>query len=303
MKDTDLNNVMEQLLKMIRRVIGEQIEVEFVPYPSLGNVCGDCGQLEQVFVNLCVNARDAMPNGGRLTIVLKNVTLNGAFCEAHPWAQLGRYAQINLSDTGSGMDKKTLTRIFEPFFTTKQMNKGTGLGLAVVHGIIQQHEGFVHVQSDPGHGTTFSIYLPIVERRSSAANTGGTAVKAKPGFGTVLLVEDEPGVLELANTVLQQANYRVLTATNGVEAVQVFQDHAVEIDLVLMDVMMPKLNGPEAYARMVAIRPGVPVLYCSGYSADMLQSNFAPGAELQIIHKPYHPDYLLERMASLLPQK
>jgi PAS domain S-box-containing protein len=303
MQDTDLKEVLSQLLKMIRRIIGEQIEIEFVSDSAPENVRADRGQLEQVFVNLCVNARDAMPGGGQLTIVLQAVTLNNVFCEKNPWARPGRYMRVDLADTGVGMDKEMLTHIFEPFFTTKDKSKGMGLGLAVVHGIIQQHDGFVNVQSAPDRGTTFSIYLPVVERQNDVPPAGRETFKERRGTGTILLVEDEPGVLELAKTILLKANYRVLTAINGLEAVQTFQNHLAEIDLVLMDMVMPRLNGPEAYAKMAVIKPGVPVLFCSGYSADKLQSGLGPGEEQQIVLKPYHAGQLLERISLLLSRK
>ena len=299
--DTDLNQVVTNLLKMIRRVIGEHLEINFVAAHELGNVRADRTQVEQVLLNLCMNARDAMPGGGRLTIELENVDIDSVFAEAHPWARPGRFVLLSTTDTGFGMDKKTQIRIFEPFFTTKQKHKGTGLGLAVVHGIVQQHGGFINVYSEPGKGTTFKVHFPIVERQAAVAVNKVTAPRVSQGFGTILLVEDEKGVRDLGFDILRKAGYNVLTAINGLEAVQVFESHKAEIRLVLMDIVMPVMNGPEAYARMAALGPGVPVLYCSGYSAESLDNGFDLKPDQPLIQKPYRPEQLLERVAELLP--
>lgn len=300
MRDTDLNQVTRRFLGMIRRVIGEQIEVDFIPGHQLGNIHADQSQLEQILLNLCVNARDAMPGGGKLVIALENISIDGAYCEVHLWARPGQYVLLRVSDTGCGMDQTTLGRIFDPFFTTKPVGKGTGLGLAVVYGIVQQHEGFVHVYSEPGRGTTFKVYLPISERRVETVGNQLPAVPAEPGQGTILLVEDDEAVRDLAHKILRQAGHRVLQAENGQEAVRCFEENADIIQLVVMDVVMPKMSGPEAYSRMAVIRPGTPVLFCSGYSADSLHPGFGiqPGAEL--IQKPYDPAVLRTRVAEQL---
>lgn len=299
-EDTDLNQVVSNLLKMIRRVIGEHLEINFIPGHELGNVRADRSQIEQVLLNLCMNARDAMPTGGRLTIELENVCIDSIFTEAHPWARPGRYVLLSTADTGFGMDKKTQSRVFEPFFSTKQKDKGTGLGLAVVHGIVQQHDGFIHVYSEPGRGTTFKVYFPIVARRAAVVGNKLAVPQTVLGSGTILLVEDEKGVRDLGFDILRKAGYKVLTATNGLEAVQVFENHMKEIRLVLMDIVMPVMNGPEACARMIALRPDIPVLYCSGYSSDSLDNGFDLQPDQPLIQKPYHPEQLLAQVAALL---
>lgn len=300
MRDTDLNQTTQRFLAMIRRVIGEHVEVDFIPGHQLGNVRADQGQLEQVLLNLCVNARDAMPGGGKLTLALENVSINGNYCEVHPWARAGQYVLLRVSDTGCGMDQTTLGRIFDPFFTTKAIGKGTGLGLAMVYGIVQQHEGFVHVYSEPGRGSTFKIYLPVSERRAEEVGPQLAPANQGPGGGTLLLVEDDAAVRDLAHKVLRQAGYRVFLAENGLEAVQRFEEHADQIQLVIMDVVMPKMGGPEASVRMSALRPDIPVIFCSGYSADSLEPGFSVRADAELIQKPYDPAVLLERIARRL---
>jgi CheY-like chemotaxis protein len=298
-EDVDLNQLVADLLKMLRRLIGEHINVDFVPGHQLGNVRANRSQLEQVLLNLCVNARDAMPQGGRLTIELENVFFNSGYCEAHPWARPGRYVLMSVTDTGEGMDSSTLARIFDPFFSTKPKEKGTGLGLSVVYGIVQQHDGLIHVYSEPGVGTAFKIYLPIVERSASQVGEKLTSIPAQ-GTGTILLVEDEDVVRKLATRMLERGGYRVLTATNGVEALEVFNRHADEISLLMLDAVMPNMGGRETYDRISAIRPGLPVLFCSGYSADVLQPGFALGPGVQLIQKPYSPDEIWRRVHELL---
>jgi PAS domain S-box-containing protein len=298
-EDIDLNQLVADLLKMLRRLIGEHINVDFIPGHHLGNVRANRSQLEQVLLNLCVNARDAMPQGGRLTIELENVFFNSGYCEAHPWARPGRYVLMSVTDTGEGMDSSTLARIFDPFFSTKPKEKGTGLGLSVVYGVVQQHDGLIHVYSEPGVGTAFKIYLPIVERSASQIGEKLTSIPAQ-GTGTILLVEDEAVVRQLATRMLERGGYRVLTATNGVEALEIFNRHAEEISLLMLDAVMPNMGGRETYERISAIRPGLPVLFCSGYSADVLQPGFALGPGVQLIQKPYSPDEIWRRVHELL---
>jgi len=298
-EDVDLNQLVSDLLKMLRRLIGEHINVDFIPGHHLGNVQANRSQLEQVLLNLCVNARDAMPQGGRLTIELENVFFNSGYCEAHPWARPGRYVLMSVTDTGEGMDSSTLARIFDPFFSTKPKEKGTGLGLSVVYGIVQQHDGLIHVYSEPAVGTAFKIYLPIVERSASVVGEKLTSIPAQ-GTGTILLVEDEAVVRQLTTRMLERGGYRVLTATNGVEALEVFNRHAEEISLLMLDAVMPNMGGRETYDRISAIRPGLPVLFCSGYSADVLQPGFALGPGVQLIQKPYSPDEIWRRVHELL---
>jgi PAS domain S-box-containing protein len=297
--DLDLNTFMLEMTNMIQRLIGEHIEVQFLPGQNLGNIRGDKNQLNQVLLNLCVNARDAMPKGGRLTIETTNILFDGDFLNQHPLAKPGPHVLLKVTDTGVGMDRETLSRIFEPFFTTKSIDKGTGLGLAVVYGIIQQHDGMIQVYSEPDLGTTFKIYFPTTE-------PGVTTTVAKSetgplmGTGTILLAEDEPAVRELARHVLTEAGYHVLVANNGEEACALFEQHGAGIDLLLFDVVMPRMGGREAYDRIRAQKPDVRVLFSSGYSGTALQSGGALLEGVELLEKPYAVRELLVRVQRLI---
>jgi signal transduction histidine kinase len=292
--DIDLNKAIADLLRMLHRVLGEQIKVDFIPGHDLGNVCADRGQIDQVLLNLCLNARDALAgaDSGRITIETENVLVNGTFRESHPWAKPGRYVLTTVTDNGAGMDRETVSRIFEPFFTTKGKDKGTGLGLAVVYGVIKQHDGMAHVYSEPGKGTTFKIYLPIVER--SASSVGPKHTPAHPrGTETVLLAEDESMVRELALRILKRSGYRVLVATNGVEACALAAEHADKLALLILDVVMPDLGGPAAYKKISAQRAGLPVIFCSGYAGSALDHDLLNARDVHVLAKPYGADELL----------
>lgn len=299
--DLDLNQVITDLLRMIRRVIGEQIAVDFIPGHDLGNVQADRSQIDQVLLNLCINSRDALPDGGRITIEAENVLVNGAFRDSHPWAKPGRYVLVTVSDNGIGMDRETASRVFEPFFTTKPKGKGTGLGLAVVYGVVKQHDGMVHVYSEPGKGTTFKIYLPILAR--SASSVGPKHTPATPrGTETILVAEDESMVRDLAQRILTRSGYRVIPAKDGAEACALFAMHASDIALAILDVVMPQLGGKETYARLATQRPGLPVIFCSGYAGSALDSEaLAPGARL--LAKPYGADELLATVRLALDRR
>jgi two-component system, cell cycle sensor histidine kinase and response regulator CckA len=299
----DLNEVVAQLLKMIRRLIGEHIEVEFLPGADLRPCRCDRAQVEQVLLNLCVNARDAMPNGGRIEIRSDNVVLDAAYRERHPWAVPGRYVALRVSDNGSGMDPDTLERVFEPFFTTKTKDKGTGLGLAVVYGVVKQHDGLIEVQSEPGKGTAFTIYLPAKECRAPGGSPPVRPGGSLKGSETILLAEDEPAVRQLAVRVLESAGYRVLAACNGEEAVRVFADQAATVDLALLDVVMPRMGGPEAYERMARLKPALPVILCSGYSGPAPEVGSDGAEQPSLLTKPYTPEELLRRIRDLFEER
>jgi len=297
--DCDLNELVQDHLKMVRRLIGEHIAISFVPGPGLGNVRVDRSQIEQVLLNLCLNARDAMPNGGRLVLELRNVQIDDAYRQAHPWARTGRYVLLIVSDTGIGMDTEVQAKIYEPFFTTKPLGQGTGLGLSVVHGIVQQHGGLIHADSVAGQGTSFQIFLPNVERSVSAAGQR-LASTVHSGKGTVLLAEDEPGVREIAIKLLERAGYEVIAAENGAIALDLFRRHADTLTLVVLDVVMPQMGGFEAYAAMRALRSEIPTIFSSGYSGSALSN----GGELPtggyFLHKPYNYEQLLNKIAEAL---
>ena len=287
----DLNTMTGEMLRMIRRIIPENIEITAEVASEPLHVRGDRGQIEQVLLNLCVNARDAMPNGGRLRIRLDAVDVGPAQAALHDATPPGRYARLQVEDNGTGMDPATLARIFEPFFSTKPKDRGTGLGLSVVYGIIRQHEGFVDVVSQPGKGTTFSIQFPLAAETEEPAPAPAPVAPAviQPGDGTVLLVEDEPPVRALATRVLKRAGYNVVTADDGVAACELFAQNPEAIDLVVMDMVMPKMGGREAFQRINALKPGIPVLFCTGYSSEGQDGTFDLPPGTSLLAKPYLP--------------
>ncbi len=292
--EVDLHELSVNMLKMIHRLIGPQIEVVFTAPPCLWAVQADRGQLEQVVLNLCLNARDAMPGGGRLQIELQDVQLDTV--QASEIADLapGRFVQLRVEDTGSGISLETQKRIFEPFFTTKPGGHGTGLGLSVVYGIVQQHEGAIVINSAPGRGTAFEVYLPALGKVASAVPTEVLRAPVR-GNETVLVVEDEAPVRNLTALVLQQSGYNVIEAVDGQNACEIFAERKDEIDLVLMDVMMPRMGGIEAWNRIQEMRP-VPILFCSGYTGG---PGYLPrGAPL--LPKPFKAEQLLMEIRKLL---
>ncbi len=298
-KDVDLNDVITDLMKMIRRLIGEHITLDVIAGHDLGNVRADPGQIEQILLNLSVNARDAMPDGGRITIETENVRVDDAFCQTHAWAEPGRYALLSVTDTGAGMDAATVDQVFEPFFTTKELGQGTGLGLSTVYGLVKQHQGMVHVYSELGKGTTVKVYLPLAER--SAASVGNKIEDAvRGGAETILLAEDDAMVRKLSSAILEQAGYTVLAAGDGEEALRVFDEHADEIGLALLDVIMPKLGGRAVFERIREARPGVRALFSSGYSMNAIHTSFVLDEGLQLIQKPHQRDDLLRRVREVL---
>ncbi len=299
--DIDLGELTEDLLKFIKRLIGEHITIERIISPKLGNIRGDKGQIEQVLMNLCLNARDAMPAGGILKVELNNLSFDEAFCITHPWARPGDFVQLIVSDTGVGMDKATADRIFDPFFTTKTKDKGTGLGLSVVYGIVQSHRGLIQVYSEPGLGTSMKTYWPVVPRQIAADPVARQPVSDGRSAGSVLLAEDEESVRGFAAKVLARAGYRVIEARDGQEAVELFKRHQAEIHVVVLDAVMPRLSGPEAKRLIRQMRSDVPVLFCSGYSMEALQEDNARACDLGLLAKPYGSDALLHRIKAALP--
>ncbi len=301
MEDVNLNDVIADLMKMIRRVIGEHITLDILSDHGLGTVRADRGQIEQILMNLCVNARDAMPDGGTITIKTENAHLNQAYCENHSWAEPGLFTLLSVTDTGCGMDEATVQQVFDPFFTTKELGQGTGLGLATVYGLAQQHQGMVHVQSEVAKGTTFKVYLPLVEG-PAAAVVHRIEGPVPRGTETILLAEDDEMVRELTEVFLERAGYTVLTAADGEEAWHLFEEHASEIDLALLDVMMPKLGGGAVFERIRAARPDVRVLFASGYSMDAIHTNFVLDKGFALIQKPCQRDDLLRKVRETLDE-
>ncbi|MHC4945496.1 MAG: PAS domain S-box protein [Planctomycetota bacterium] len=298
-EDLDLNLVIAEVMKMLRRLIGEHIELEIVPGHGLDLVNADSSQIEQVLMNLAVNARDAMTEGGTITIKTENIFVDSRSKERKQGIPEGNYVLMSVRDTGCGIAPTVLERIFEPFFTTKEVGRGTGLGLATVYGIVQQHNGFINVESEQGEGSVFNMYLPTVD--PNAARAAGETGGAPPGGNeTILLAEDEPTVRSLAVQILEKAGYRVLTAANGVEALKIFESHADEIDLAFLDVVMPKMTGRTVQNRIRSKKPDLPFLFTSGYSEEVIQGQLDPADTARLIQKPYNPDKLLRRIREVL---
>ena len=296
----DLNTVIAELSKMLPRLISEDIELVFVPDATLGRVKADPGQLEQIILNLAVNARDAMPHGGKLVIETKNFTMDEDIGQTHHPATPGQYVLLMVSDTGQGMDADTQSHIFEPFFTTKKQGKGTGLGLATVYGIVKQSGGFIWVYSEPGRGTTFKIYLPRVDDAVEAAQPSKNGVSAVRGTETLLLVEDEEAVRELLRGSLEQNGYTVLEAKNGAEALLVAEKYGGKIDLLITDIVMPKMGGRELVEQLVLQRPNLQVLYVSGYSEYITAPDSDRPWSGTFLQKPFSMNVLGQKVREVL---
>jgi two-component system, cell cycle sensor histidine kinase and response regulator CckA len=253
-------------------------------------------------MNLCINARDAMPQGGSLSIETSNAVFDEVYCAFQPFARPGRYSMLSVTDTGTGMDAATVDRIFEPFFTTKEQGKGTGLGLAMVYGIVRQHGGFVHVYSELGVGSTFRIYLPVSLEAVKSPERAPDTRPVRGGTETILVAEDHEGLREIARETLTNLGYRVILTADGEEAVREFLDPRNHIDLLLMDVVLPKLGGPQAYARICETRPDVPAIFATGYSADIELLRQARQQGLPMLQKPYSPRDLARKVRETLDQ-
>jgi hypothetical protein len=293
-----LNDVVRGMEKMLRRVIGEDIELITVPSPDLGLVRADPGQIEQVLMNLAVNARDAMPKGGKLVFETENVELDEAYARSHMGARTGSYVQLAVSDTGTGMDAETMSHIFEPFFTTKGMGRGTGLGLSTVYGIVKQSGGYIWAYSEPGHGTTFKIYLPLVQGESES-KPAESREPARHGSSTVLLVEDDEAVRDLATRILRQHGYSVLPASGGAEAELLCRRFEGKIHLLVTDVVMPGMSGAKLARRLRRQRPEIRVLFISGYTDNVLQHGILK-SNTAFLQKPFSAHSLAEKVASVL---
>jgi two-component system NtrC family sensor kinase len=299
--EVDLNDLIVNMGKLLVRLIGEDIEFRTELRRNAVSVLADKGQIEQVIMNLVTNARDAMPKGGTLTIASDLVEIDEAFCEAHGQGTPGRFALIAISDTGTGMDEETRKRIFDPFFTTKEPGKGTGLGLAMAHGIIQQHDGFIDVVSEHGRGAAFMVYLPAREAGAGTAMDVTPNQSLEQGTETILVAEDDPALRKLSKIVLETYGYTVILAEDGEDAVAKFADHQDEINLVMLDMIMPKKTGMEALEEIKDIRSGVKALFLSGYTADRIQEMTAEGVE--IVMKPISPRDLVRTVRKVLESK
>ncbi len=297
-----LNTVVTDVLSLLEKVISKNIEIETLLAVDLANVRADSSQIEQVLMNLCLNARDAMPEGGSLIIGTRNIDLSHHASRATPGLSPGLHVELTVTDTGTGIGSATIEHIFDPFFTTKEPGKGTGLGLATVFGIVHQHDGLVSVESEPGKGSTFRILLPAAAKAQVAA--GLTPVPApqelRGGAETILIAEDHDGIRDMVHTALTDLGYHVLQVADGEEAVRVFQERAQDISLVVLDLTMPRLGGCEAAARIHALRPELPVIFTTGSAAD----NAARACVMEhggvILHKPYDPHSLAHLVRDLL---
>ncbi len=294
----DLNAALSNQLKLLSRLLSEEINLSWIPAPKLSPVRIDPQQLQQVLSNLLINARDAIQGPGKITIETAQVELDADYCRTHYGVNPGAYVLLTVSDTGCGMDRETLSRIFEPFFTTKPAGKGTGLGLATVYGIIRQHGGFITVYSEPGQGTTFKIYLPRHEEASTA--TAAPQREMPGGRETILVVEDNPTLLGTDQRLLEHLGYQVLGAASPIQALELAQEYPGEIHLLLTDVIMPELNGRELYQRLAAQRPGLKVLYTSGYTENIITHNGILPADTAFLPKPFSLAQLAAKVREVL---
>ncbi|MBF8259935.1 MAG: PAS domain S-box-containing protein, partial [Actinobacteria bacterium] len=301
-KVLDLNTVVTNMGQMLRRLIGEDIELSTDLSPSLSRVKADPGQIEQVIVNLAVNARDAMPDGGRITIATADADLSPAYAAAHPGVRPGPHVLLSVADTGHGMSDETQAHLFEPFFTTKERGKGTGLGLATVYGIVQQSGGHLRVHSAADRGSAFLIYLPRVETSEVDAQTADRSLLSypSPGTETILLAEDEEVVRRLAREILSGNGYKVLEAGNGREALLLSEAHRGEIHLLLTDVVMPKMSGRELTERIRLQRPDLRILYMSGYTDDAILRHGVLEDGIPFLQKPFTPEELTRKVREVL---
>jgi two-component system, cell cycle sensor histidine kinase and response regulator CckA len=299
-RNMDLNQCVSETMSLLESVIGSNIEIRTQLAPHLRVIRADPTQIEQVIMNLCINARDAMPEGGVLAVETAEVLVDAQYLAANPHAKPGHYALLTVRDAGMGMDAATLDRIFDPFFTTKETGKGTGLGLATVYGIVRQHEGFLRVQTEVNEGTTFQVYLPLAAHLLKPAPPPESLPAARGGSELILLAEDHDGLRELARETLESLGYSVLTATDGVDAIRIFTLYCEQIDLLVFDVVLPKMNGPKAYERISALRPGVPIIFATGYSPDIALLREAREQGLTVMQKPYVPRELARRVRETL---
>jgi len=299
----NLNTLVSDMEKMLPRLIGEDIELKLMLDSDLGQVKADRGQIEQVLMNLAVNARDAMPDGGKLIIQTSNAELDAAFVRQHPGSRPGQYVMLSVTDTGTGIDPEIQSQIFEPFFTTKERDKGTGLGLATVYGVVKQSGGYIAVESEKGKGASFQVYLPRIEQTVEVYAESSPVPATVRGWETILLVEDADALRKLAHMFLKGNGYQVLVAANGSEAIEIARQHVGPIHLLLTDVVMPGINGRVLAERLAPSHPGMAVLYMSGYTDSFIAGHGVLEAGTHLLHKPFTEEILTRRVRGVLDSK
>jgi CheY-like chemotaxis protein len=299
LKVVDVNAIVQDMQRLVTPLIGENVELVTILSAEAPHTRADAGQLEQVLMNLVVNAKDAMPHGGKLTIQTQATVVDGSPRRGQQFIRPGQYVMLSVSDTGLGMDKETQSRIFEPFFTTKEKGKGTGLGLSTVYGIVKQSGGYVMVQSEQGQGTTFQIYLPQVRDAAEKPSVPVTDA-SRGGTETILLVEDEESVRQLVRDTLESRGYRVLEADSGEAGLAAAEHHKGKIDLVITDVVMPGLGGRELVKQLLLARPGIKVLYLSGYTEDAIVSEGSLEQGTAFLQKPFSLQSLSRKVREVL---
>jgi len=298
-QNLDVNALIRESMGLMANVIGEHVQIALHLAGDLDPALADATQVEQIIMNLCINARDAMPDGGSLTIETRMTEIKPGVEEYRSYFRPGRYVQLTIADTGIGMDSVTLEHIFEPFFTTKEVGKGTGLGLATVYGIVKQHNGIIDVESEPGRGTRFHVYLPL--GKGVVATRERTAIpETSRGSETILIAEDNEDLREAAREMIESLGYRVLLAHDGEEAVHLFKENSNTVDLVLLDVVMPKLHGPAALAQINLVKPGVPVLFTTGYASEADSLAATGRNRTGVLQKPYGTISLGQKIRALL---
>jgi len=296
-----LNALIQQMSDMLRRLIGEQIVLQCHCPEDLSPIYADGCNIEQILLNLSVNARDAMPKGGQLIIKAIDVTIDASTAARNPEARAGKFVCLSVTDTGCGMDAATQSHIFEPFFTTKEIGRGTGVGLSTVYGIVKQHEGWIEVHSVIGHGTTFKILMPVTDATTPKDDAKPTFSENLGGDETILIVEDQDLIRDLVRTVLQKYGYRTLEASNGVEALKVWEDHRDQIDLLLTDMVMPAgISGKDLAKRLLAEQRQLKVVYTSGYNTDLLGQEFHVKKDTTFLQKPYQAQFLAKTVRDCL---
>jgi CheY-like chemotaxis protein len=300
----DISTVVKENEAFLRRLIREDIELEITCPEAPLNVLADRGQIEQVIMNLAANARDAVTNGGKLSIGTESVTLNQEYIESQGYGTPGAYVLLSVSDNGVGMDKSTQSRIFEPFFTTKEQGQGTGLGLSITYGIVKKHDGFIDIDSAPGTGTTFKIYLPAVEANAQVNKIErGEMTVLYGGDETILVCEDDPVLLKLSSEVLNYYGYRVIEAVDGQDAVNKFGENMNSIKLVILDAIMPNKNGREACKEMRKLCPDLKAIFLSGYARDTIADEMVFDENFVFVQKPASPDVLVAKVRALLDRQ